>query len=127
MSRIRSKWTAQEVKIHSLLKAEKIRHKMHPKVQGKPDIILKDHKIAIFLHGCFWHMCSRCYKEPKTKKEYWLPKLKKNVQRDKNNIKLLKKQNYKVLIFWEHERNMPQRILKRIIECYPTSPRSLRG
>ena len=116
MSMIRSKWTTQERKVHSFLKGNKIKHKMHPKIEGSPDIVLKDRKTAVFIHGCFWHKCPKCYIEPKSKKKYWLPKLEKNIQRDKKNKRALKKQGYEVIILWEHEikRDMP-RILKKIL------------
>jgi DNA mismatch endonuclease (patch repair protein) len=103
MSRIRSKWTKQEKLIHNKLKGLKIKHKMHPEIEGNPDIILKDKKIAIFLHGCFWHKCPKCFVEPKSNIEYWLPKIERNVLRDKENIKLLRKQGWKVIRIWEHE------------------------
>src|SRR3989344_212154 len=103
MSRIRSKWTTQEKAIHNQLKGLKIKHKMHPDIEGHPDIILKRKKVAVFLHGCFWHKCPKCYKEPKTDKKYWLPKIQNNVKRDKRNLKLLRKQGYKVVKLWEHD------------------------
>ena len=103
MSRIRSKWTKQEIKVHNWLKGNKIRHRMHPKIEGSPDIILKDKKIAIFLHGCFWHKCQKCFKKPKTNKKYWLPKIERNVDRDNENKSILKSKGYKVIILWEHE------------------------
>ena len=103
MSRIRSKWTAQEKKIHNFLKGNKIKHKMHPKLDGCPDILLTKTKTAVFLHGCFWHKCTKCYKEPKTRKKYWLPKIKNNVKRDKKNARSLKKEGFKVIKIWEHE------------------------
>ncbi|MFA5382379.1 MAG: hypothetical protein WC356_04375 [Candidatus Micrarchaeia archaeon] len=77
MSKIRSKWTKQEKKIHNYLKGDKIRHKMHPKLPGNPDIVLKDSKTAVFLHGCFWHKCPNCYKEPKSREAIGCPKLRK--------------------------------------------------
>ena len=103
MSRIRSKWTKQEKMLHNKLKGLKINHQMHPDVEGHPDIILKRRKVAVFLHGCFWHKCPKCYKEPKTDKKYWLPKIEKNVKRDKRNLKLLRKEGYKVVKLWEHQ------------------------
>jgi len=114
MSRIRSKWTSQEKTLHNYLKGMKIKHRMHPKIDGSPDIILKDKKIAIFLHGCFWHKCPVCYVEPKTSKSYWLPKIQKNVDRDKNNRKLLRRNGFKTLTLWEHEikKNLHRSILK---------------
>lgn len=101
MSRIRSKWTSQEKRIHNYLKGHKIKHKMHPKLKGCPDILINS-EIAVFLHGCFWHKCPKCYVEPKSKKAYWLPKLENNVKRDKKNIRTLKKQGFTVVKIWEH-------------------------
>lgn len=103
MSRIRSKWTSQEKKLHGLLKGLKIRHKMHPVLSGSPDILIKNNDLVVFLHGCFWHKCSKCYRPPKSNRAYWLPKIEKNVQRDRRNIRLLKKQGFKVIVLWEHE------------------------
>lgn len=103
MSRIRGKWTKQEMKVHNWLKGHKIRHEMHPRIDGSPDIILKDSKTAMFINGCFWHKCPKCYIEPKSRKDFWLPKIQKNVERDRKNIKLLKKNGWEVLVFWEHD------------------------
>ena len=103
MSQIRSKWTAQETKIHNFLKGHKIKHKMHPQLTGKPDILLTHTNTIVFLHGCFWHKCPKCYKEPKSRKEYWLPKIENNVKRDKKYARMLKSEGYKVIKVWEHE------------------------
>jgi len=117
MSRIRSKWTAQEKKIHSYLKANKIKHRMHPKLAGHPDILLTDSNTAVFLHGCFWHKCPKCYKEPKSRREYWLPKIKNNVKRDQKNAKILKSKGFKVIKIWEHEvKKEFDKVLRKIIE-----------
>ena len=51
MSKIKSKWTTQEVNMHNLLKGRKVKHKMHPKIDGRPDIVLTDKNTAVFLHG----------------------------------------------------------------------------
>ena len=103
MSMIKSKWTAQERIAHNILKAMKIKHKMHPKIKGSPDIIIPDRKIAIFLHGCFWHKCPLHYRAPKSKRKYWLPKIEKNVLRDKQNIKTLRKSGWRIIVIWEHD------------------------
>lgn len=103
MSRIRSKWTEQEKKVHNHLKALKIKHKTHPEMKGGPDIILTGRKTAVFLHGCFWHKCSKHYKAPRSNTAYWLPKIDKNVARDRENIRLLKRDGWKVLRIWEHD------------------------
>ncbi|MBU4245886.1 MAG: very short patch repair endonuclease [Nanoarchaeota archaeon] len=103
MSRIRSKWTSQEKKMHNYLKAKKIKHKMHPKIRGSPDSLIYETNTAVFLHGCFWHKCPKCYNEPKSHKDYWLPKIERTVKRDRENEKILKEQGFKVVKIWEHE------------------------
>lgn len=103
MSRIRSRWTKQEWEVHNWLKTRKIRHKMHPDIAGSPDVVLKDSRTVLFLHGCFWHACPRCFIEPQTRRSYWLPKIKANQQRDKQNRLALKKAGWNVKVIWEHE------------------------
>ena len=103
MSRIRSKWTAQEVKIHNYLKGNKIKHKMHPRLIGKPDILLTNTNVVVFLHGCFWHKCPKCFSPPKSNVKFWTKKINGNVQRDKNINEILSKEGYVVLRFWTHE------------------------
>lgn len=105
MSRIRGKWTGIEKTLHSHLKAKKIRHKMHPNIDGKPDIILPDYKIAIFLDGCFWHACPKCKGDtrPSTNKSYWIPKIERTIKRDKINRAKLRKSGWAVIRLWEHE------------------------
>ena len=115
MSMIKSKWTSQEKKIHNYLKSSKIYHKMHPKIKGSPDILLTETKTAVFLHGCFWHKCQKCFREPKSNRKYWVPKLKRNAERDRKNEKILKSANHKVIVIWEHQiKNQFGNVLKRL-------------
>lgn len=115
MSRIRSKWTSQERKIHNYLKGNKIKHQMHPNIVGCPDILFKENRTVLFLHGCFWHRCPKCYKEPKTNKKYWLPKIENNVKRDRRNERRLKKDGYNVLKLWEHDiKKDPKKCVEKI-------------
>lgn len=117
MSKIRSKWTVQEKKVHNFLTAQKIKHKMHPKLLGNPDILLLDSKTVIFVHGCFWHKCPKCYKEPKSNRRYWLPKIEHNIKRDKKNAKLLKENGYSVIKIWEHKlKKGKTAFLKKVIK-----------
>lgn len=76
---------------------------MHPKLIGNPDILLIESNTAVFLHGCFWHKCPKCYKKPKRNMRYWLPKIENNIKRDKKNTLNLKKNGYKVIKIWEHD------------------------
>jgi len=103
MSRIRSKWTKPELLVHNHLKGWKIRHKMHPKIEGHPDLILLDKLQAVFIHGCFWHKCALCYRPPKSHRDYWQKKITQNIARDKKNVMNLRKKGWKVICIWEHE------------------------
>lgn len=104
MSLIRSKWTKQERKMHNLLKGRKVKHKMHPKLPGHPDILIGKNK-AVFLQGCFWHKCPKHYREPNSNKAYWTNKVEQNVRRDSKNKRILKSIRYNVASLWEHDVN----------------------
>ena len=69
----------------------------------KPDIAMVSRKVCIFIDGCFWHKCPRCYKAPKSNKKYWNSKIERNIERDKEQNRYLKKKGWKVIRVWEHE------------------------
>lgn len=79
----------------------------YAEIHGKPDLVFPRHKKAIFVHGCFWHQHSRssCWRSriPKTRREFWIPKLEKNAVRDKRQIASLRKSGWSVLVVWECE------------------------
>ena len=106
MSNIRSKNTKPEILLRKELFKRGFRYRIHDKkLPGKPDIVLKKYKIAIFVHGCFWHLHSGCREGrlPSTRREYWEPKLLGNVLRDKLHVSNLEKLGWTVLTFWECE------------------------
>lgn len=100
MSKIRSSHTKPELVLKKCLKGFKHNPK---KIFGNPDFINWKKKTVIFLDGCFWHKCPECYIEPKSNKKYWLPKLEKNVMRDKETDIAYINAGWKVLRIWEHE------------------------
>lgn len=73
------------------------------RLPGKPDFILTDLRVAIFVHGCFWHGCPRHGKQPRSTGEYWREKLRGNIERDFRVIGELRKMGWRVAIMWEHE------------------------
>jgi len=103
MSRIKSKWTSSERKVHNQLKGNKIKHTMHPKLPGNPDIYLKGSNIVIFIDGCFWHNCPEHGHIPKSNVAYWKKKIERNVARDLENTKILENMGFKVIRIWEHD------------------------
>jgi DNA mismatch endonuclease, patch repair protein len=70
---------------------------------GKPDIAIKKYKVVIFIDSCFWHVCPSHGNMPKSNQEYWLKKLKRNQERDKEINKYYLENDWELLRIWEHE------------------------
>lgn len=118
MSKIRSTNSAPEEKVRKYLFAKGFRYRKNVKsLPGCPDIVLPKYKTVIFVNGCFWHMhdCPR-FVWPSSNKEYWEPKIRRNVERDKINIELLQKEGWRVLVVWECElkKNVIEERLSRL-------------
>ena len=106
MRKIGSKNTKPELLVRKMLHRKGIRFRLHAKdLPGKPDISNKSKGFAIFVNGCFWHQHERCKRAntPKSNKEYWVPKLERNVKRQKDNIKSLIEMGMKPHVIWECE------------------------
>lgn len=106
MSKIRGKNTKPEMILRSQLFKQGFRFRIHQKdLPGKPDIVLPKYRTAIFVHGCFWHYHKDCREGriPSTNSKFWNDKLKRNIARDKANIKALRKDKWKVFVIWECE------------------------
>jgi DNA mismatch endonuclease (patch repair protein) len=75
------------------------------KLPGTPDIVFHKHKLAVFVHGCFWHGCPTCTRNrtPATNSAYWAEKLKGNRERDDRNKAKLEELGWRVLVLWECE------------------------
>ena len=103
MSKIRSKDTKPEILMRKALSLEGLRYRLHAnRLPGSPDIILNKYKLAIQVRGCFWHQhnCASG-RFPKSKKSYWVTKLRKNMARDKKNDRKIRKFGWKLLVIWE--------------------------
>ncbi|RWQ70610.1 MAG: DNA mismatch endonuclease Vsr [Mesorhizobium sp.] len=117
MSRIRSKDTKPEVTVRRLLHARGLRFRLHRRdLPGKPDILLPRHHLAIFVHGCFWHQHEGCRlaSKPKSRTEYWTPKLAGNVRRDQEAHTALRALGWRVEVIWECDARDAQSIEGRI-------------
>lgn len=104
MSRIRSKDTRPELIVRQFLHKNGFRFRLHSKdLPGKPDIVLKKYRTAIFIHGCFWHGHEGCkhFVIPKTRTEWWLKKIFGNRDKDTSNISKLMSQGWRVFVVWE--------------------------
>ncbi len=104
MARIKSSDTKPEILVRSLLSRMGHRfHKNRKDLPGNPDIVLPKYKIAIFVHGCFWHKHKGCKSSniPKTNVEFWKNKLNANVKRDKTAKRSLNRKGWKYITIWE--------------------------
>ncbi len=104
MSRIRSANTQPELTVRKWLASKGYRFKIHYPVTGKPDIAFPKKKIAVFIHGCFWHGHNcKYFIIPKTNRNFWLKKIFANKKRDLKVSRQLRKNGWKVIKIWEHE------------------------
>lgn len=103
MSSVSGKDTKPEVLVRSALHAKGFRYRLHDKnLPGKPDLVFRRYKIAVFVHGCFWHghNCRRG-RRPSSNVEFWNKKLDKNIARDRESIVALEALGWSVVVIWE--------------------------
>ena len=120
MSNIKGKNTKPEMIVRRYLFSKGFRYRKNDiRLPGKPDIVLPKYRTVIFVNGCFWHKhdCGR-FVWPSSNTEYWIPKINRNVERDKQNHKKLIDMGWKVLIIWECElkKNVREDRLERLIK-----------
>jgi DNA mismatch endonuclease (patch repair protein) len=96
--------TRPERQVRKLLFASGFRYRLHRRdLSGAPDIVLPKHRLAIFVHGCFWHQHPGCplAKMPRSNRAFWKKKLGRNQQRDRHNVDELVEAGWRVLVIWE--------------------------
>ena len=104
MSRIRGKATKPELLVRQWLWSHGYRYRLNVKsVPGKPDIVLRKYRTAIFVNGCFWHGHEGCslYSVPKSNTEFWITKVQRNRERDRQEYKDLHDAGWQVIVIWE--------------------------
>ena len=105
MQSVGSKNTGPELIVRRLLHSMGYRYRLHRKgLPGRPDIVFPGRKKAVFVHGCFWHWhgCSKG-QLPKSRQDYWKPKLWRNRERDLENLDELERLGWKTLTVWQCE------------------------
>lgn len=125
MRLVRSKDTKPEIKVRSLLHRLGFRFRLHRKdLPGNPDIVLPKYFTVIFVHGCFWHRHKGCKEAsmPATRQDYWIPKFKRTVERDKRNQKELRRLGWNVIVLWECELKDINQLAGRLLDEI-TSPK----
>ncbi|MFQ5672897.1 MAG: very short patch repair endonuclease [Nitrospinales bacterium] len=119
MSRIRAKDTKPEIVVRRMTHGLGFRFRLHSrKLPGCPDLVFSRRRKVIFVHGCFWHRHKKCCNDrpPKTKLDFWLPKLNGNRKRDVKNQIQLRKMGWDFLIIWECELKNKEKLSKRIVD-----------
>lgn len=104
MRRVKGRDTGPEKTIRRLLTALGARYRLHRKdLPGNPDIVMPGRRLAIFVHGCFWHGhdCARGARIPKTNRDYWLGKVARNRERDVVSRTSLEAAGWRVETIWE--------------------------
>lgn len=98
-------------------------------VEGRPDFVWKENRVALFVDGCFWHGCPRCYQQPSSRRDYWKTKVLTNRKRDRMNRRKLSRSGWTVVQVWEHELGQirwKEKAVTKVQEALSLSPPSFR-
>jgi DNA mismatch endonuclease (patch repair protein) len=119
MSRIRGKGNEKtEVRLARLMRAEEIRGwRRHLPIPGRPDFSFRRQKVAVFVDGCFWHGCPRCFRLPKQNRAFWKAKIEGNRKRDRSVNGRLRRLGWKVVRIKECQLKKPERVVGRVAEA----------
>jgi DNA mismatch endonuclease (patch repair protein) len=103
MAAIRNSNTIPELRVRQELHRRGFRYSLKNKsLPGKPDVVLSKYRVAVFVHGCFWHRHNcKYFKLPKTNTEFWKNKISANMKRDTDVIRQITDIGYRVLVIWE--------------------------
>jgi DNA mismatch endonuclease, patch repair protein len=116
MASVQQRNTGPEWLVRRMLHAQGLRYRLHSKkLPGKPDIVFGSRKKVIFVHGCFWHGhdCPKG-KAPKSRMEYWGPKLRANRRRDDEAVAQLSELGWDSLIVWQCETKDPEALSEKL-------------
>ncbi|OGN90083.1 MAG: hypothetical protein A2Z74_00240 [Chloroflexi bacterium RBG_13_46_9] len=104
MAAVHSKDTTTEFLVRRYLWAQGIRYRVHlADLPGKPDIVIRRWKVAVFIHGCFWHGHENCQRGrlPKSRTKYWRSKVASNKERDRSIVRKLRAEGWRCVVVWE--------------------------
>lgn len=122
MGKIKGRNTKPEMIVRSLCHSMGLRFRLHRKdLPGSPDLVFPKYRLCIFVHGCFWHRhpgCKYAY-IPKSRPEFWLPKLARNVERDREKEETLRALGWRVGVIWECETRNVDNLRMKIIATIP--------
>ena len=128
MRRVKGRDTTPEMTVRRALTRLGVRYRLHRKdLAGNPDIVMPGRRLAIFVHGCFWHGhdCARGSRVPKQNRDYWVAKVGRNVTRDARNAEALTAAGWRVETIWECDLKDAAALEARLENLL--SPRAERG
>ncbi len=124
MRRIRKSDTAPEMMVRRLAHGLGLRFRLHRRdLPGTPDIVFPRRRTVVLVHGCFWHQHEGCRlaRQPKSRLDYWLPKLARNKARDRTAQEDLQALGWQVLVIWECETKAPEIVRSKLEELLQPS------
>lgn len=128
MSGIRSKDTAPEIAVRRIAHGMGLRFRLHRRdLPGSPDIVFPRYRVALFVHGCFWHRHPGCRlaATPKTRADFWCAKFGRNVERDRRASEDLVRLGWRVAVVWECEVRDTEAVRARIKQALYLSTNSM--
>ena len=126
MARIRGRDTGPEMTVRRLLHGLGYRFRLHScDLPGRPDVVFRSRRVAIFVHGCFWHRhdCGLAYM-PKTRQQFWREKFDRNVRRDQEVRDELEAAGWRVIVVWECQLEQLSALSARLIRSLETPRRA---
>jgi len=130
MARIKGRNTGPELRVRKVAHALGLRFRLNRNdLPGKPDVVFPKFRIALFVHGCFWHQHTGCRRasKPKSNTDYWEAKLRRNVERDARTLLALTKQGWRMVVIWECETSDSERLADIIRDRICMAGSSLHG
>jgi DNA mismatch endonuclease (patch repair protein) len=104
-----------ELKMVAILRGSTITGwRRHQALPGHPDFLFRAERVAVFVDGCFWHGCPKCYRAPRDRAEYWAKKIAGNRQRDRRVSAELRIAGWRVVRVWEHAMKREQTVASRL-------------
>ena len=127
MARIRKTDSSPERILRTYLRRASVRYRTYGNLPGTPDIIIRASKLAVFVHGCFWHGCPHHYRTPQSNVKYWSAKLQRNRARDRTNARRIRALGWRTAVVWECQVNrsprlVVERLLRRLEREAPCRP-----
>ena len=111
MRRVKDRDTAPELAVRRILRAAGIGYRLGGEgLPGRPDVVMKGRRVAVLVHGCFWHGhdCARGARKPKANAAYWTAKIERNRARDAATRAALEAAGWRVVTVWECEMKAPE-------------------